>query len=61
MHRRQVETEFEMRTGGEIPFGSWLVRQSQSGVSLRRLADMVEERTGCRVSHEAVRLWLREG
>ena len=61
MHRRQVETEFDMRTGGEVPFGSWLVRQSQSGVSLRRLADMDDERTGCRVSHEAIRLWLREG
>ena len=61
MNRKQVETEFEMRSGGEVPFAAWLVRQSQSGVSLRRLADMIEERTGIRVSHEAVRLWLKEG
>ena len=61
MNRKQVANEFEMRNGGEVPFASWLVKQHAMGVSLRRLADMIEERTGCRVSHEAVRLWLREG
>lgn len=61
MHRRIVETEFEMRNGGEVPFGAWLVQQKHAGVSLRRLAEIIHERTGCSVSHEAVRLWLREG
>jgi hypothetical protein len=61
MNRRTIETEFEMRTGGELPFGSWLQQQRAAGVSLRGIADRLFERTGCRVSHEAVRLWLTEG
>ncbi|HEY7822247.1 MAG TPA: hypothetical protein VIG24_05420 [Acidimicrobiia bacterium] len=61
MNRRTVETQFEMRTGGAVPFGAWLAQRHAAGVSLRRLADAVEEQTGVRVSHEAVRLWLKEG
>ena len=61
MNRRTVETEFEMRTGGDVPFGSWLAQQRAAGVSLRKITDLIHERTGVRVSHEAVRLWLKEG
>jgi len=61
MNRKIVETEFEMRSGGSESLGTWLAQQKAAGVSLRRLADLVFERTGCRVSHEAVRLWLLEG
>jgi len=61
MHRKIVETEFEMRTGGAVPFGAWLAQQRAAGVSLRKITDLIQERTGVRVSHEAVRLWLKEG
>lgn len=61
MHRSTVAAQFEMRNGGEVPFGAWLAKQRASGMSLRSLADAVQQQTGCTVSHEAVRLWLREG
>jgi hypothetical protein len=61
MNRRIVETEFEMRTGGETSLGMWLAQQKAAGMSLRGIADRLFERTGCRVSHEAIRLWLSEG
>jgi len=61
VNRQQVAYQFEMGTGGEVPFGSWLLKRHAEGTSLRKLADEIEARTGCRVSHEAVRLWLKEG
>lgn len=61
MNRQTVAAAFEMTTGGNVPFGAWLAQQKTAGVSLRRLADLIEIQTGHRVSHEAVRLWLREG
>jgi hypothetical protein len=61
MNRKAVEIEFEMRSGGELSLGAWLDQQRAAGASLRRIADLLAERTGCRVSHEAVRLWMREG
>jgi len=61
MHRSAVAAQFELRSGGEVPFGSWLAKQRAAGMSLRALADRIQQETGCAVSHEAVRLWLREG
>jgi hypothetical protein len=61
MNRKTVQTEFEMRNGGQASLGAWLMQQKAAGVSLRGLSDLVFEQTGCRVSHEAIRLWLLEG
>jgi len=61
MLRKIVEIQFEMKSGGNEPFGPWLMKQRKAGVSLRSIAQSVEERTGVPVSHESVRQWLVEG
>ena len=61
MLRKMVEMQFELRNGGNEPFGSWLMRQRKAGASLRSIAHTVEATTGIQVSHESVRQWLVEG
>jgi hypothetical protein len=61
MLRRIVEMQFEMKNGGNEPFGSWLMKQRANGASLRAIAQTVEANTGIAVSHESVRQWLVEG
>jgi hypothetical protein len=61
MLRRIVEMQFELKNGGNEPFGSWLMRQRNGGASLRAIANTVEANTGIQVSHESVRQWLVEG
>lgn len=61
MLRKIVEMQFELKNGGNEPFGTWLMRQRQSGASLRAIAHTVEDRVGIPVSHESVRQWLVEG
>jgi hypothetical protein len=61
MLRRIVEMQFELKNGGNEPFGSWLMRQRQAGASLRAIAETVQVNTGIPVSHESVRQWLVEG
>jgi hypothetical protein len=61
MLRKVVEMQFELKNGGNEPFGSWLMKQRQAGSSLRAIADKVEMTTGTPVSHESVRQWLVEG
>jgi len=53
--------QFELKNGGNEPFGSWLMRQRNNGASLRAIAQTVESNTGIPVSHESVRQWLGEG
>jgi len=61
MLRKIVEMQFELKNGGQEPFGAWLQKQRQRGASLRAIADTVEQNTGIPVSHESVRQWLVEG
>ncbi len=61
MLRRIVEMQFELKNGGNEPFGSWLMRQRQGGASLRSIAETVQANTGIPVSHESVRQWLVDG
>ena len=61
MLRRVVEMQFELKNGGNEPFGTWLMRQRQAGASLRSIAQTVEQQVGIPVSHESVRQWLVEG
>ena len=59
--RRAVEVAFELKTGGEVPMVSWMMRQHSAGRSLRQIADDLAVKTGVRVSHETVRQWMIEG
>jgi transposase-like protein len=59
--RRAVEVAFEMRTGGQVPLGSWLTRQHMNGTSLRVLSERLFDLTGITVSHETIRTWIRQG
>ena len=61
MLRKIVEMQFELKNGGNEAFGTWLMRQRQSGQSLRQIATTVEQQVGIPVSHESVRQWLVEG
>ncbi|HEY7824454.1 MAG TPA: hypothetical protein VIG24_16550 [Acidimicrobiia bacterium] len=61
MLRRIVEMQFELKNGGNEPFGTWLMRQRNAGQSLRQIAMTVEQQVGIPVSHESVRQWLVEG
>jgi len=61
MLRKIVEMQFELKNGGNEPFGSWLMRERRAGTSLRAIADKVQAVTGTPVSHESVRQWLVEG
>lgn len=37
---------------------AWVMAQRDAGVTLRRVADLLHHRTGLRLSHEGVRLWI---